>query len=53
MFLRNLVLIASLREIYSGLIEFLAWDGTLLKEFLTAVVDFLLGIQHLFGRLRV
>ena len=53
MLLRNLVLIASLGQIHAGLIEFFARDGTLLKQFLTAVVDFLLGIQHLFGRLRV
>ena len=51
MLLCNLVLISGLRQIDAGLIEFFARDGALLKEFLPAVIDFLLRFQHLFGRL--
>ena len=53
MLLCDLVLIPGLCQIDAGLIELFARDGSLLKEFLPAVVDFLLRFQHLFGRLRV
>ena len=49
----NLVLISGLGQIDAGLIEFLARNGALLKEFLAAVIDLLLRFQHLFGCLRI
>src|ERR1022692_3917106 len=51
MLLCDFILVAGLGEIYARLREFLAWKSALLKEFLPAVVDFLLRIEQLLGDL--
>src|ERR1700730_3254143 len=53
MLLSNVVLIARIGEVDSGLIEFLAWHCTLLKKFLPAAVNLFLSIEQSFGRLEI
>src|SRR6202158_655438 len=50
---RQLILCSCLREADSGLIEVLPRHGPLLKQFLPAVIDLLLSVEHLFGGLRI
>src|SRR6266849_6004165 len=53
MSLRQLILSSGLCKADSGLIQVLARHGSLLEQFLPAVIDFLLSVEHLLGRLRV
>src|SRR5260370_39576086 len=47
------VMIAGVSKGDGGLIEFLAWEGALLVELLTAVVNLLFRFQRYLGRLRI
>src|SRR5260370_32493434 len=47
------VMIAGVSKGDGGLIEFLAWEGALLVELLTAVVNLLFPFQRYLGRLRI
>ena len=53
MLLRDFILVARVGQVHSRLVEFLARHRSLLKKFLPAVEDFLLGGQKFLGRLRV
>ena len=50
---RQLILSSRLRKADSGLIEVLPRHGPLLEQFLPAVIDLLLSVEHLLGGLRI
>src|SRR5207245_9822335 len=53
MLLRDLVLVARLREADSRLVQFLPWQSTLLEQVLPAAIYLLFRFKRLFGGLHI